>query len=110
MKDIIIICLIIIIIFETTYILFTKALNKAKGITVKIETAKLIVFFCLLNGFIWVYLSYFLAFLGRGEIAESLSQTALVEIIASILGYFLKSLFENLSKNNAWPDKPDKNT
>lgn len=110
MKDIIIICLIIIIIFETTYILFAKALNKAKGITVKIETAKLIVFFCLLNGFIWVYLSYFLAFLGRGEIAESLSQTALVEIIASILGYFLKSLFENLSKNNKWPDKPDKNT
>ena len=110
MKDIIILCLLVVVIFETTYIVFLRGISKAKGLVIRIETSKLVVFSCLINGFIWVYLSYILAFLDKEEIAESLSQTALIEIIASILGYFTKSLFENFSKNNAWPDKPDKNT
>lgn len=110
MKDIIILCLLVVVIFETTYIVFLRGISKAKGIVTRMETSKLVVFSCLINGFIWVYLSYVLAFLDKEEIAESLSQTALIEIIASILGYFAKSLFENFSKNNAWPDKPDKNT
>lgn len=31
---------------------------------------------------------------------------ALTEIVAVVLAYALKSLFENLSKHNNWPDKP----
>ena len=47
-----------------------------------------------------------LAYLGRSEIAQSLSQVALTEIVAVVLAYALKSLAENLSKHNNWPDKP----
>lgn len=71
----------------------------------KKTTSKLIVWACLLNGFAWVWCSYLLAYLGRSEIAESLSQVALTEIVAVVLTYSVKSLLENLSKNNTWPDK-----
>lgn len=68
-------------------------------------TSKRVVWFCLGNGVAWVWCSYILAYLGRTEIAESLSQVALTEIVAVVLTYSVKSLFENLSKNNNWPDK-----
>ena len=74
----------------------------------KKSTSKRIVWVCLINGIAWVWCSYLLAYLGREQIAETLSQVALVEIIGVVLIYCLKSLFENLSKNNAWPDKPKK--
>lgn len=53
----------------------------------------------------WVWCSYILAFIGKDVIAETLSQVALTEIIAVVLVYALKSLFENLSMHNLWPDK-----
>ena len=49
-----------------------------------------------------------LAYLGREQIAEQLSGKAVTEIIAVILAYAIKSLVENLSKNNNWPDKARK--
>ena len=69
------------------------------------ETSKRIVWVCLINGFLWVWCSYLLAYLGREQIAETLSQVAITEIIGVVLVYCVKSLFENLSKNNIWPDK-----
>lgn len=48
----------------------------------------------------------FLAFLDKMQIAESLSQVAVTQIIGVVLVYGLKSAIENLSKNNHWPDKP----
>jgi uncharacterized membrane protein len=68
-------------------------------------TTKSIVWLCLGNGIAWVWCSYLLAWLGRAEIAESLSKVAITEIIGVVLVYCLKSLFENISKNNCWPDK-----
>ena len=73
----------------------------------KSTTTKLVVWFCLGNGVLWVWCSYILAYLGRGEIAESLSKVAITEIIGVVLVYCLKSLTENLSKNNCWPDRPN---
>ena len=67
---------------------------------------KAVVWFCVVNGCGWVWCSYLLAYLGRSEIAQSLSQVALTEIVAVVLAYALKSLAENLSKHNTWPDKP----
>ena len=67
---------------------------------------KVIVLFCLCNGIAWVWCSYILAWQGKEQIAESLSQVALTEIIAVVVVYAAKSVFENLSKNNSWPDKP----
>lgn len=71
---------------------------------------KKIVMFCLANGVAWVWCSYILAFMGHDAIAESLSQVALAEIVGVVLAYAAKSLLENLSKNNNWPDKPPKET
>lgn len=69
-------------------------------------TTKYLVWLCLGNGIAWVWCSYLLAWLGREEIAESLSKAAVTEIVGVVLVYAAKSLFENLSKNNSWPDRP----
>ncbi|MEA4813896.1 MAG: hypothetical protein VB112_03170 [Oscillospiraceae bacterium] len=71
----------------------------------KPTTTKLIVWVCLINGLAWIWCSYILAWLGRAEIAEMLSEAAVKEIIGVIVVYCAKALFENLSKNNDWPDK-----
>ncbi len=71
----------------------------------RIETTKKVVWVCLINGFAWVWCSYILAYLGRTEIAENLSQVAVTEIIGVVLAYCIKSVIENLSKKNLWPDK-----
>lgn len=60
----------------------------------KKTTSKSIVWVCLINGISWVWCSYLLAFLGREQIAENLSQIAVTEIVAVVLIYCLKSLFE----------------
>lgn len=72
-----------------------------------LETMKAVVWLCLVNGCGWVWCSYLLAYIGRTEIAESLSKVALTEIVAVVFTYAIKSLFENISKNNRWPDKED---
>lgn len=71
----------------------------------KIETTKKVIWICLINGFAWVWCSYVLAYLDKVQIAESLSQVAVTEIIGVVLAYCIKSAVENLSKNNHWPDK-----
>ncbi len=71
------------------------------------EFSKRIVYLLMINSVIWVYLSYLLAFLGREQIAENLSEKIVIQIIGVTLIYCVKSLFENLSKHNTWPDKPD---
>lgn len=86
--------------------LLLKALSRASDL---VTTMKKIVWLCLGNGILWVWCSYILAALGKEQIAEDLSKVAVTEIIAVVLVYALKSLFENLSKHNKWPDKPDEN-
>ena len=71
------------------------------------ETMKRVVWVCVINGFAWVWCSYILAALDRMQIAEELSKVALVEIIVPDAVYAFKSVVENLSKNNRWPDKGD---
>lgn len=71
----------------------------------RMDTSKKITWICLINGFAWVWCSYVLAYLDKPQIAESLSQVAVTEIIGTVLAYCGKSVIENLSKNNRWPDK-----
>lgn len=73
----------------------------------KQETTKKVIWVCLINGFAWVWCSYILAYMDKTQIAESLSQVAVTEIIGVVLAYCVKSAVENLSKNNHWPDKKD---
>lgn len=67
----------------------------------KISTTKRIVWLCLINGLLWVWCSYVLAFIGMfrenytgASIAESLSSVAVTEIIGVVLAYCIKSLLE----------------
>ncbi len=71
----------------------------------KINFSKLIVGWLILNGTTWIWCSYFLAYIGKPEIAETLSKTVVIEILGVITVYSTKALFENISKNNKWPDK-----
>ena len=48
----------------------------------------------LLVALLDLQLSYLLAFLGREQIAETLSITVVTEIVAVMLGYFLKAYSE----------------
>ena len=70
----------------------------------KPEMMKRVIWVCLINGLAWVWCSYLLAWLDKMQIAESLSQVAVTEIIGVVLAYAIKSTIENLSKNNRWPD------
>lgn len=49
--------------------------------------------------------SYFLAFLGREQIAETLSSDICTTIIAIGLGYFLKSFFETREEEKMKQEK-----
>ncbi len=82
-----------------------RAIIKGEAEPKKRETMKVIVWACVLNGFAWIWCSYILAALDKEQIAETLSTAAVTEIIGAVLAYALKSLVENLSKNNHWPDK-----
>ena len=81
-------------------------LNRKGAREKRMETMKAVVWFCLCNGCGWVWCSYLLAYLGRTEIAESLSKIALTDIVVVVLTYAGKALVEQLSKHNKWPDKP----
>ncbi|MBQ8397868.1 MAG: protein S100 [Clostridia bacterium] len=65
----------------------------------RIDTfTKLAVAVILVNAAAWVWCSYGLAYLGRYEIAESLSEKAIETIIGTFVTYALKSGIENVSK------------
>lgn len=86
----------------------TPAAKRAEAETAgpkRFETSKLIVWICLVNGFLWIWCSYLLAWFDKSQIAESLSQVAVTEIIGVVFAHCAKTVLENLSKNNRWPDK-----
>jgi hypothetical protein len=72
----------------------------------KLDSSKIIIFILIYIGVSMAGSSYYLAFIGRNAIAESLSKAALVELVAPSVILLMKSLVENLSKYNTWPDKP----
>ena len=84
-----------------------RTILKEESTPVKSETMKRVVWACVGNGFAWVWCSYILAALDKPQIAEELSKVALAEIVAPVVVYAVKSVVENLSKNNRWPDKGD---
>lgn len=56
--------------------------------------SKRAVFWILLVSMVDMQLSYILAFLGKEQIAETLSSTIADVIVGVMIGYFLKALFE----------------
>lgn len=47
---------------------------------------------------IWITLSYILAFLGKENIAESLSATVATVIVGTVVPYFIKSFLETYNE------------
>lgn len=74
----------------------------------KLDTSKIIIFILIYIGALMAGFSYYLAYIGREEIAESLSKAAITELVAPAVMMLIKSLVENLSINNSWPDKSEK--
>ena len=66
---------------------------------------KLAVFWILYKSIGWIDQSYALAWAGKEDIAETLSKTVVTEVVGVFLLYCVKAIFEQLSKNNQWPDK-----
>ena len=70
-------------------------IKRPKGYKTRLKTfTKKAVSAILVISLIDLQLSYILAFLGKDQIAESLSSTITTTIIGVMLGYFLKALFE----------------
>ena len=63
------------------------------------EFSKRILLRITTNCLLMMWGTYILAWFDKVSIAESLSQTIATTIIATVVGYFLKALFENISKN-----------
>ena len=63
---------------------------------------KLITFVVIMHGLTMVTLSYILAFMDKMQIAESLSQTVVTEIIGPFTVYGITKTIENVSKYNKW--------
>lgn len=64
----------------------------------KKTTTHKIVWLCLINGILWVWCSYVLAWFGKTEIAQELSVAAVTEIVGVVLVYCTKALFEKTKK------------
>ena len=60
---------------------------------------KLAVMVIIINAVAWVWCSYGLAYLGRYEIAESLSETAIDVLLGVFVTYAVKSGVENVNKH-----------
>lgn len=77
----------------------SKAERRQKKITMKkwLENAsRQFVWWFIINSTIWIYATYLLAFLGREEIAESLSQVIVTEIIKTLMLIVVSKTVENI--------------
>lgn len=73
--------------------------RKKKENKKKKEYAKIIALVILIHAFIWVDLSYILAFLDKIQIAEQLAIVAVTSIIGTFAVYSAKSFLEKNSRN-----------
>lgn len=62
------------------------------------EYAKRLLNFLVINCILMMWASYFLAYIGMDQIAETLSATACNAVIVPVTGYLVKSVIENVSK------------
>lgn len=63
-------------------------------------TSKQLVWIFSLNAIIWIYCSYVLAFMGKEQIAESLSSNVCSVIIGELCLYLVTSTVESIFKYN----------
>lgn len=64
------------------------------------STSKKIIWILTINGILWIWCSYILAYLGKEQIAESLSSNVCTVIIGQTLAYLITKTVENIFKYN----------
>ena len=65
-----------------------------------LSTTKQIMWLLIVNGILWIWCSYLLAFMDKVQIAESLSSNVCTVIIGQIVAYFISKTVENVFKFN----------
>lgn len=65
-------------------------------------TSKLLIWFFTINGSLWIWCSYALAFFGKDQIAESLSSNVCIVIIGQLVTYFITKTIENVFRYNGF--------
>lgn len=66
----------------------------------RLTFTKIVVIVLMANGIAWTWCSYYLAYVGRIEIAETLSTNVVKEILGVALLYCIKATIENVFKYN----------
>lgn len=67
----------------------------------------IIVAWLVVNGTCLLWGVMYLAATGADNIAETLGRYVVAELLGTVGGSLVKSMVENLSQNNNWPDKKD---
>lgn len=73
-------------------------------------TSKQLVWLFSINGILWIWCSYILAFMGRDQIAESLSSNVCTIVLGQIGMYLISKTVENIFKYNNFGGAPTSNT
>lgn len=74
---------------------FANALAKTLA-----TTSKQLVWVYAINSVLWIWCSYLLAFMNKGQIAETLSSTVCTIVIGQLAFYLVTSTIENVFKYN----------
>lgn len=74
---------------------FANALAKTLA-----TTSKQLVWVYAINSVLWIWCSYLLAFMNKGQIAETLSSTVCTIVIGQLAFYLVTSTVENIFKYN----------
>lgn len=80
--------------------------------TGRMTFSHVLVAWLVVNGTCLLWGVMYLAVIGAENIAETLGRYVVTELLGTVGVSLAKSIVENLSKNNSWPDKPktDKKT
>lgn len=65
-------------------------------------TSKQLVWILTVNGILWIWCSYILAFMGKDQIAESLSGDVCKVVIGELIVYLITSTVESVFKYNTF--------
>lgn len=74
---------------------FTETMNRTMA-----TTSKQLIWLFSINSIAWVWCSYVLAFMGKDQIAESLSSNICTVIIGQLIVYFISKTVENIFRWN----------
>ena len=64
------------------------------------STSKKLIWILTINGILWIWCSYILAWFDKVQIAESLSSNVCSVIIGQTLGYFITASVKNIFRYN----------